>query len=1607
MPVVGLAEVLVQPVFKGTQRAISREIGPAAETAGRDAGSRMGRGMTTGLAAETAGFEAEVGRLAQSVSQAEEKVASSRERLTAASTAEDKALGNLRVAELKLQEVRASSNVKASQLAAAEEKVSAARARAAAMAVTREKAERSLTASTDAHARAQGDSAAASETLETHLQRVTTESERTNTSMGRLGATLSRAFRGRPLAGLVNSIRGDTNRVNLDMHAMARNVSQAGTRGGRAFTQAFMGISVVLAGLVPALGGLGAGLMGAVGNVLTLSASLLQLSSVAALIPAGLIAIGAGVGVMVAAFRGMGDALKAITEETSALGTGPDPRIAAMAIEDAQAAIVQAEENAADSRVDAARRVEDAKLALSDAVTAAAEAEKSAARAIEMARRSEAESARDVADAERDLVTARDEAAARVKEIARDAEAASRKAVDTGLAYKKAAAAYYDAQNDPNAGADRLLQLSNAVAKAKAADEDAKSSVESLRAEQTKATEEAKTGSEAVLQAERRLADARQSQLDAIQNRKDAEADAVKSQQDGARRVAEAQRAVEDAGKAAEKAQVSAARAVEQAHRNLERTQMQQADAASKAGEKSSQAMDKLTPAARTAVVALLAVYDQLGAIRRIAQENFFNGFAGPLLALAGTVMPQLATGVGAIASALGAGSQTLLTSIADALGGGVLESLLMGVATSIIIMNGAIDPLVQAFVTLGVVGMEYMPLLSGAVVDLAERFNGFIQGAAASGELNQWIDNGIQGLKDLGSIIGSVGGIFSALTAAAAAGGAVATLGGLADGLNRVQTIMEGPVFQTTMAKLFAGSEAGSQGLLAALGPIGEAFRVGADNLADFLRLGGEISGAFVGGIFTAMSDPTFGAGLTTFMEALQRGVDKLVPLMPGLTAAFGGLLETLAPLAEQLGPTLIEVFTGFASIVDTLAVAFSPLLLLLTDSPVVLGVLIGAFTATAGAAAVLTLAGNVQKIAMAGWAVASGIVKAALWLLRTSWVQTGIAAVVSGAQTAAIWLMYKVESALAAAAHVASAARVVGGWLLMAGAAIAQGALVVAGWVMTAASAVLNAGLAVVQGARVVASWVAMGGQAVAQAARVVASWVATAASAAVNAGASVIQGARVVGSWVLMGGQAMLQGARMAAAWVLAMGPLGWVIAAVVGIVAIIVANWDELKAATAKLPEAFDKAMAGIGKAWDKLGEIAKKPVKFVVETVIGGLVDTFNKIPGVDITKPKLPAGFKNGGYTGDGPADEIAGPAHRGEWYFTKKQTAAIGKDKLAEMARAASSGTKSNPAHAAVPGGGNMGGFFTGNSAAIARHGAYYLDVAPSLSKWNFPGAAKMWDGAAGIKVAIGRGSQQGYAKPLERGGGILGYATNNNIDMSPSWMNTLNAVQRQTVAAHEMGHAMGLPHNSGHSIMQPNLGQMASSPTAQDIVNLQYLYPGGSGKAGQGSGAEPVENPFSGLLDKLMKKFTDMFPEGGMVVDAVGGLAKSGLEKVTKWIQDIKDGIKNIAGDVVSSVKGFFGGGGATASPGMKPNLYDSGGVLPPGMSQVLNQTGKPEAILTNQQWNTMRQLAVRDGHDAGPRLVVEGNVYGDPMHIVDVMETKQRRTASLNNLRKVVMS
>lgn len=90
-----------------------------------------------------------------------------------------------------------------------------------------------------------------------------------------------------------------------------------------------------------------------------------------------------------------------------------------------------------------------------------------------------------------------------------------------------------------------------------------------------------------------------------------------------------------------------------------------------------------------------------------------------------------------------------------------------------------------------------------------------------------------------------------------------------------------------------------------------------------------------------------------------------------------------------------------------------------------------------------------------------------------------------------------------------------------------------------------------------------IALGVQSMRSAAQTVILWTMIKAEAIKGAAAHSVAIVGMIGKWLLLGAQSLLHAAKVAAAWLIAMGPIGIVIAAVVGLVALIIAKWDLIK------------------------------------------------------------------------------------------------------------------------------------------------------------------------------------------------------------------------------------------------------------------------------------------------------------------------------------------------------------------------------------------------------------------------------------------------------------
>ena len=102
-----------------------------------------------------------------------------------------------------------------------------------------------------------------------------------------------------------------------------------------------------------------------------------------------------------------------------------------------------------------------------------------------------------------------------------------------------------------------------------------------------------------------------------------------------------------------------------------------------------------------------------------------------------------------------------------------------------------------------------------------------------------------------------------------------------------------------------------------------------------------------------------------------------------------------------------------------------------------------------------------------------------------------------------------------------------------------------------------------------------------------------------AALMTASATMTAARVVAAWALMGIQAMIHATRMAAAWLIAMGPVGWIIAAIIALAALIFLYWDEISEATTI---AWEWIVGILASAWEWIVETATLIWEWIVGIV---------------------------------------------------------------------------------------------------------------------------------------------------------------------------------------------------------------------------------------------------------------------------------------------------------------------------------------------------------------------------------------------------------------------
>lgn len=192
------------------------------------------------------------------------------------------------------------------------------------------------------------------------------------------------------------------------------------------------------------------------------------------------------------------------------------------------------------------------------------------------------------------------------------------------------------------------------------------------------------------------------------------------------------------------------------------------ADTSTSAQEKAALAMSKLSPNAQAVVNTLMDLQGPFQSLKFLVQDNMFAGTAEGMSDLAGKSMPMLERGLGGIGTAWNRTFEEILNVAGTDETQTMLERIFGNTEEAQNILTEGIEPLVSGLGTLTEAGTRALPRLADGFVGALERFDDFITAADEDGRLDQWIDEGITALGQLGETALNIGKIFTGIGDAA-----------------------------------------------------------------------------------------------------------------------------------------------------------------------------------------------------------------------------------------------------------------------------------------------------------------------------------------------------------------------------------------------------------------------------------------------------------------------------------------------------------------------------------------------------------------------------------------------------------------------------------------------------------------------------------------------------------------------------------------------------------------------------------------------------------------------------------------------------------------------
>lgn len=332
-------------------------------------------------------------------------------------------------------------------------------------------------------------------------------------------------------------------------------------------------------------------------------------------------------------------------------------------------------------------------------------------------------------------------------------------------------------------------------------------------------------------------------------------------------------------------------------------------------------AMEKLSPAARSFVREFASVRPELLSLKRDIQDAFFGQLQGEILDVSHAFTGPLRAGILGVASSLGQLVRGFTDTVSSAEGVKGLDKLFRGTSDFFDALRPGIRELTKGFLEFTGAAAPGLVSIGQALSNMLTRLGTWLSASAKSGQALQWIESGLQGLRNFGATLKDLGTIFGTIAGAARPlAFAFSGIFSLVSDLARLFSQLPGPIQTAVLAALLftrtglpdfmRKTVAAGSPLRTMLSSMAAGYRDASSKAVDYVRrqtdvvaVSAAITGASdrtvggiqrVGGAFSKVAGPVAGAA-----NALKKGFGAALSGLMGVLGGPWGLVLAGAGLA------------------------------------------------------------------------------------------------------------------------------------------------------------------------------------------------------------------------------------------------------------------------------------------------------------------------------------------------------------------------------------------------------------------------------------------------------------------------------------------------------------------------------------------------------------------------------------------------------------------------------------------------------------------------------------------------------------------------------------